>query len=246
MLKKDGVYMIRLEKISKSYNHQGASFDVLKDISLEIKEGEVFGLVGDTGSGKSTMLRIMNGFIEVSSGEVYLFNELLNQQNKYKLVQETSMIFQSFNLLANLNVIENVMLPNKLRKLDKEATYKKALKLLEFVGLKDHLKAYPKTLSGGQKQRVAIARTLMSNPKIIFCDEPTSALDKNMANDILILLKNINEQFKTTIVIVSHDISVIKTICDKAAILENGNIVDIVTVNKVEHLNLTYSEALLK
>ncbi len=236
--------MIKFENVYKSYNHQNKDEVILENINLHIKEKEIFGLVGDTGSGKSTMLRIMNGYIEASSGSVFLFNELLTKKNRSKLVKQTSMIFQNFNLLSNLNVIDNVLLPNKIRKIDKDISYNKALELLDFVGLKDYINAYPKTLSGGQKQRVAIARVLMSDPKVIFCDEPTSALDSNMSSEILMLLKSINEKYGTTIVIISHDISVIKAICDKAAILKDKNIVDVVKVKKELIKNLSYSEAL--
>ena len=236
--------MIKFENVYKSYNHQNKDEVILENINLHIKEKEIFGLVGDTGSGKSTMLRIMNGYIEASSGSVFLFNELLTKKNRSKLVKQTSMIFQNFNLLSNLNVIDNVLLPNKIRKIDKDISYNKALELLDFVGLKDYINAYPKTLSGGQKQRVAIARVLMSDPKVIFCDEPTSALDSNMSSEILMLLKSINEKYGTTIVIISHDISVIKAICDKAAILKDKNIIDVVKVKKELIKNLSYSEAL--
>lgn len=236
--------MIKFENVYKSYNHQNKDEVILENINLHIKEKEIFGLVGDTGSGKSTMLRIMNGYIEASSGSVFLFNERLTKKNRSKLVKQTSMIFQNFNLLSNLNVIDNVLLPNKIRKIDKDISYNKAIELLDFVGLKDYINAYPKTLSGGQKQRVAIARVLMSDPKVIFCDEPTSALDSNMSSEILMLLKSINEKYGTTIVIISHDISVIKAICDKAAILKDKNIVDVVKVKKELIKNLSYSEAL--
>lgn len=232
--------MIRLEGISHDFKPRR----ILNDINIDIKPREVYGLVGNTGSGKSTLLRIMNGFIEPTMGKVYLMGEALTKENRGKLVKQTSMIFQHFNLLSNLNVLENVLLPNKLRKMDKEKSIEKARRFLKFVGLQDYENAYIKTLSGGQKQRVAIARTLMSEPEIIFCDEPTSALDGKMRQEVLKLLRDINEQMGTTIVIVSHDISVIQAMCHRAAILEDGQIRDVVTLERQPLKSLSYQEAL--
>lgn len=232
--------MIRLEGISHDFKPRR----ILNDINIDIKPREVYGLVGNTGSGKSTLLRIMNGFIEPTMGNVYLMGEALTKENRGKLVKQTSMIFQHFNLLSNLNVLENVLLPNKLRKMDKEKSIEKARRFLKFVGLQDYENAYIKTLSGGQKQRVAIARTLMSEPEIIFCDEPTSALDGEMRQEVLKLLRDINEQMGTTIVIVSHDISVIQAMCHRAAILEDGQIRDVVTLERQPLKTLSYQEAL--
>ena len=232
--------MIRLEGISHDFKPRR----ILNDINIDIKPREVYGLVGNTGSGKSTLLRIMNGFIEATKGQVYLMGEKMTKENRGKLVKRTSMIFQHFNLLSNLNVLENVLLPNKLRKMDKEKSIEKARRFLKFVGLQDYENAYIKTLSGGQKQRVAIARTLMSEPEIIFCDEPTSALDGEMRQEVLKLLRDINEQMGTTIVIVSHDISVIQAMCHRAAILEDGQIRDVVTLERQPLKSLSYQEAL--
>ena len=232
--------MIRLEGISHDFKPRR----ILNDINIDIKPREVYGLVGNTGSGKSTLLRIMNGFIEPTMGNVYLMGEKMTKENRGKLVKRTSMIFQHFNLLSNLNVLENVLLPNKLRKMDKEKSIEKARRFLKFVGLQDYENAYIKTLSGGQKQRVAIARTLMSEPEIIFCDEPTSALDGEMRQEVLKLLRDINEQMGTTIVIVSHDISVIQAMCHRAAILEDGQIRDVVTLERQPLKSLSYQEAL--
>lgn len=232
--------MIRLEGISHDFKPRR----ILSDINIDIKPREVYGLVGNTGSGKSTLLRIMNGFIEATKGQVYLMGEKLTKESRGKLVKRTSMIFQHFNLLSNLNVLENVLLPNKLRKMDKEKSVDKARHFLKFVGLQDYENAYIKTLSGGQKQRVAIARTLMSEPEIIFCDEPTSALDGEMRQEVLKLLRDINEQMGTTIVIVSHDISVIQAMCHRAAILEDGQIRDVVTLERQPIKTLSYQEAL--
>jgi len=237
--------MIRLENVSKKFKINGRDDTVIKDINLSINKKEIFGLVGETGSGKSTILRLMNGFIEPDEGSIYLMGEKLDRKTRHQLVKETSMIFQGFNLLSNLNVIDNVLLPTKIRKGNKKENIDKAKELLSFVGLEDFHQSSIRTLSGGQKQRVAIARTLITNPKIIFCDEPTSALDDKMSYEILKLLKDINEKFGTTIVLVSHDISVIKALCNRVAILENGRIVDIVSLTTKEIKPVSYKEALL-
>ncbi|NLK43122.1 MAG: ATP-binding cassette domain-containing protein [Tissierellia bacterium] len=237
--------MIRLENVSKKFEINGKENTVIKDINLSIYKREIFGLVGETGSGKSTILRLMNGFIKPDDGNIYLMGEKLNRKTRHQLVKDTSMIFQGFNLLSNLNVIDNVLLPTKIRKGSKKENINRAKELLSFVGLEDFHQSTIRTLSGGQKQRVAIARTLITNPKIIFCDEPTSALDDKMSFEILRLLKDINEKFGTTIVIVSHDISVIKALCNRVAIIENGRIEDIISLKTKEIKPVSYKEALL-
>ena len=237
--------MIKLKNVSKNFIINEKEVKVIENINLSIKRKEIFGLVGGTGSGKSTILRMMNGFIEPDGGTIYLMGKKLDRNTRDQLVKDTSMIFQSFNLLGNLNVIDNVLLPARLRKGDKKENREKARSLLNFVGLSNMEKSYIKTLSGGEKQRVAIARTLMTNPKLIFCDEPTSALDEKMSYEILKLLKDINEEFETTIVLVSHDISVIKALCNRVAILDEGRIVDIVSLQTKKLNPISYKEALL-
>ena len=237
--------MIRFENVSKSFEVNDKKTKVINDVSLSINKKEIFGLVGTTGSGKSTILRLMNGFIKPDGGNIYLMGKKLDHKTKHDLVKNTSMIFQGFNLLSNLNVIDNVILPTKLRKGNKSENIIKAKELLSFVGLLDFENATIRTLSGGQKQRVAIARTLMTNPKIIFCDEPTSALDEKMSYDILKLLKDINDQFESTIILVSHDISVIKALCNRAAIIEDGRILDVVALKTKNLSPVSYKEALL-
>ncbi|MBE6012010.1 MAG: ATP-binding cassette domain-containing protein [Lachnospiraceae bacterium] len=236
--------MIRLEKVTKRYYINDRDINVINNIDMFIDEKEIFGIVGETGSGKSTILRLMNGFIAPDEGNIYLMGEKLDHKSRHILVKDTSMIFQGFNLLSNLNVLDNVLLPVKLRKGNRAESRKKARELLSFVGLSDFEKSYIKNLSGGGKQRVAIARTLMTNPKIIFCDEPTSALDEKMSYEILKLLKDINERFGTTIVMVSHDISVIKALCSRVAIIEKGQIADIIKLNTKELTPVSYKEAL--
>lgn len=237
--------MIRFESVSKNFHINGKESTVIKDVNLSINKKEIYGLVGETGSGKSTILRLMNGFIEPDGGNIYLMGKRLDGKTKHELVKDTSMIFQGFNLLKNLNVIDNVLLPTKLRKGNKKENIKKAKELLSFVDLDNFEQSYIRTLSGGQKQRVAIARTLMTNPKLILCDEPTSALDDKMGYEVLKLLKEINEKYGTTIVVVSHDISVIKALCSRVAIIENGRISDVISLKTKQIVPLSYKEALL-
>ncbi len=237
--------MIRFENVSKKFIINGKETRVINEVNLSIDKKEIYGIVGETGSGKSTILRLMNGFIEPDGGEIYLMGEKLDKKTKHRLVKDTSMIFQGFNLLNNLNVIDNVLLPAKLRKGIKKHNIEKARELLSFVGLANFEESFIKTLSGGEKQRVAIARTLMTNPKLIFCDEPTSALDEKMSYEILKLLIDVNEKFGTTIAIVSHDISVIKALCNRVAIIENGGVADVVSLERKELNPLSYKEALL-
>ena len=237
--------MIRFEKVTKKFFINGKESKVINNLSLSVKEKEIYGLVGETGSGKSTILRLMNGFIQPDKGEIYLMGKKLDKLTKHDLVQDTSMIFQSFNLLGNLNVIDNILLPTKLRKTNKKENIKRAKDLLNFVGISKFEKSYIRNLSGGQKQRVAIARTLMTNPKLIFCDEPTSALDEKMSYEILKLLKDINEEFKTTIVLVSHDISVIKALCNRVGVIEDGELSDVLTLEPQTLRPTSYKEALL-
>lgn len=240
----EGDEMIRFENVSKRFHINGEKMPVIKDINLQVEKKEIFGLVGGTGSGKSTILRLINGFIEADQGEIYLMGQKLDKKNKHRLVKDTSMIFQSFNLLGNLNVIDNVCLPSKLRKGRKEEEIEKARELLSFVGLADFEKASIRTLSGGQKQRVAIARTLITQPKLILCDEPTSALDEKMGYEILRLLKEINEKFQTTLVLVSHNIQVIRSLCSRVAIIEEGRLSNLLSLETRKITPISYEEAL--
>lgn len=237
--------MIRFENVTKKFYINGKESRVINDISFSIYEKEIYGLVGETGSGKSTILRLMNGFIEPDNGSIYLMGKKLDKTTKHELVKDTSMIFQGFNLLGNLNAIDNVLLPTRLRKGNTKDNIKKARELLNFVGLADFEESYIRNLSGGQKQRVAIARTFITNPKIIFCDEPTSALDEKTSYEILKLLKDINEEFGATIVLVSHNISVIKALCNRVGIIEDGRISDIVSLKTKKIMPTSYKEALL-
>ncbi len=235
--------MVRLHHVTKSFKLDEKDTVVIDRISLEINESEIFGLVGGTGSGKSTILRLMTGFVEPDEGEIFLMGQKLDHESKYHLVKDTSMIFQGFHLLSNLNVIENVLLPGRLRSIKKAHNLTRARELLSFVGLEAFENARIRTLSGGQKQRVAIARSLMTQPRVIFCDEPTSALDEEMRGEILKLLRDINQTFGTTIVLVSHDIAVIKTLCHRVAVIEDGHIHQIFRLQPREMAPVSYEEA---
>lgn len=237
--------MIKFENVTKKFLINNQDYKVIDDLSFSVYENEIYGLVGDTASGKSTILRLMNGFIEADLGSIYLMGQKLDKNTRSQLVRDTSMIFQEFNLLNNLSVLENVVLPTKFRKDDQKKYILRAKELLNFVGLANFENSYPNTLSGGQKQRVAIARSLITKPKIIFCDEPTSALDDKMAYEILKLLKDINQSFKTTIVLVSHDISVIKALANRVGIIEDGRLKDHIEITPKKLVPRSYKEALL-
>lgn len=237
--------MIKLNNINKSFPINGNETSVLTDINFEISKGDIFGIVGKTGAGKSTLLRLINGFTKPESGEIIFKGEILNNESRKKLVKYTSMIFQNYNLLNNLNVIDNVLLPVKLHKLNDEDYNKRAIDLLNFVGLSDFINSNISTLSGGQKQRVSIARALITKPDIIFCDEPTSALDDETSFEVLNLLKTINEKYNTTIVIVSHNINIINMMCNRIAIIEDGKVENIIS-KKAHKLEFkTYEEVLV-
>ncbi|MBD5639674.1 methionine ABC transporter ATP-binding protein [Clostridium botulinum] len=200
---------------------------ILEDISLSIKEGEVFGIVGHSGAGKSTLLRCLNGLESYEEGSIKINGEKINELSKKQLRilrKDLGMIFQSFNLLKRKNVFQNIALPLEIWGMSKNEINNRVKELLKLVDLED--KAYAKlhNLSGGQKQRVAIARALALEPKILLCDEATSALDPKTTKDILNLLKDINEKLGITIVIVTHQMEVIKEICERVAIMDKGKI----------------------
>lgn len=220
---------IELKNVSKVFNTKDGSVEALKDINLSIEKSDIYGIIGMSGAGKSTLVRCLNYLEKPTDGAVIIDGNNLNELSEKKLRYERrsiSMIFQHFNLLMQKNVLSNVCFPLKLRKVKRKEAEKKAYELLETVGLKDKAKAYPSQLSGGQKQRVAIARALASNPKILLCDEATSALDPQTTESILELLKKINQKYGITIVIITHQMSVIQEICNRVAIIENGKLVE--------------------
>ena len=214
--------MIEFKNVSKKYG----DVEVLKDISLKIEKGDIFGIVGLSGAGKSTLIRTINRLEDIDSGESTVDGKVvkdLSVKDLRKFRKEISMVFQNFNLLESRTVYENVKLPLELvGKVDKQ----KIERVLELVELYDKKDEYIKKLSGGQKQRVAIARALITNPKIILSDEATSALDPLTANNILELLQRINKKFGITIVVITHQMEVIKKICNKIAVIKEGHIIE--------------------
>jgi len=235
--------MIKIKQIKKSFISKNNSVHALNDISFDIQPGEVFGIVGKSGVGKSTLLKILSLSMLPDSGHYYLFGKdvtLLNSSEKKDLLLETSFIYQNFSLLYNLNVIDNVSLPLKLRGIDKITRYIKAKEMLSFVGLLDKANDYPITLSGGEAQRISIARALITNPKLLFLDEPTSALDDETAYDILSLIKKLHEEFKPTMILVSHQMQTIRYLCDRVMVLEHNKVKRIGSIQKQAHIDTSY------
>ena len=221
--------MIKLSHIHKTFNTKGTKVEALKDINIEIKQGDIFGVIGYSGAGKSTLIRIINLLERPDEGTVEVDGADLTKMNKKELSKVRSnigMIFQGFNLMNSINVYDNIAAPLKNLKWSKKDIEEKVNNLLELVDLTDKKYAYPNQLSGGQKQRVAIARALSSDPKILLCDEATSALDPNTTKSILQLLKEIKHKLNITIVIITHQMEVVKSICNRIAIMEKGEIVE--------------------
>ena len=218
---------ILIQDVSKTFETKDGSVQALNHVSLSIESGDIYGIIGMSGAGKSTLVRCMN-FLEVpSEGKVLIDGKTLSEFSPKELRKEREkigMIFQHFNLLMQKNVLENVCFPLYIQGKKKAEARAKALELLEIVGLADRAKAYPAQLSGGQKQRVAIARALASDPQILLCDEATSALDPQTTSSILELLQDINQKFGITIVIITHQMSVVREICTHVAIMKDGEV----------------------
>ena len=221
--------MIKLSKIAKTYGQGPQAVHALKPIDLTVAKGEIFGVIGASGAGKSTLIRCVNLLERPTSGQVEVDGIELTSLTEQELTQarrKIGMIFQHFNLLASRTVFANVALPLELAGLGKEEIQHKVSILLELVGLSNRANAYPSELSGGQKQRVAIARALAPEPKVLLCDEATSALDPQTTQSILALLKEINRQLGLTILLITHEMDVVKTICDRVAIISNGELIE--------------------
>ena len=223
------VAIIELKNITKTFEQDGKIFDAVKDASVSVAKGEIYGIIGFSGAGKSTLVRTINLLGRPTSGQVIVKGRDFLSLSEKELRQERKkigMIFQHFNLMKSRNVFENVAFPLKHSGLSKEQISQKVHSLLELVEINDKDKNFPSQLSGGQKQRVAIARALANDPDILLCDEATSALDPTTTKAILKLLKKLNKKLGLTIVIITHQMEVIKEICDKVAVMEHGKIVE--------------------
>ena len=221
--------MIELKNLCKTYSLADGSVEALRDVSLTIPDGDVFGIIGMSGAGKSTLVRCINMLERPTSGNVVIDGHDLTRMTERELRQERrsiTMIFQGFNLLMQKNCLRNVCFPLELAGVKKAEAVKKAQSLLELVGLGDKASAYPAQLSGGQQQRVAIARALATNPKVLLCDEATSALDPKTTGAILELIRDINRKLGITVIIITHQMSVVESTCRHVAILEEGQVVE--------------------
>ena len=221
--------MIELKHVSKVFETAGGRVEALKDISLTIPDGDVYGIIGMSGAGKSTLVRCINMLERPTSGEVIVNGKRLDTMSPAQLRaarRDITMIFQRFNLLMQRNCLDNVCFPMELAGVSRREAASRAQELLETVGLPDKAKAYPAQLSGGQQQRVAIARALATNPKVLLCDEATSALDPKTTRQILELIGDINKKLGITVVIITHQMSVVKSVCNRVAILDDGEVVE--------------------
>ena len=228
--------MIQIRDVTKTFIGRDNQVEALKGISLDIEKGNICGIIGMSGAGKSTLVRCLNFLEKPTSGTVLIEGQDLQAMNDAQLRRartEIAMIFQHFNLLMQRNVQDNVCFPLEIVGMKRREARKRARELLKIVGLSDKAEAYPAQLSGGQKQRVAIARALANNPKILLCDEATSALDPTTTKSILALLKQINEQYGITIVIITHEMAVVQEICNQVAIIDEGNLVESGSVEEV-------------
>lgn len=223
------ITLIQLTKITKQFMRKKENIQVLSDIDLEIQRSDLFGIIGYSGAGKSTLLRLMNGLESPTSGTIEVNGQdlpTLTQEKLRQLRQKTGMIFQHFHLLWSRTVAENIAFPLEVAGVSSEKIAEKVDTLVGRVGLLNHKDAYPAQLSGGQKQRVGIARALANDPDVLLCDEATSALDTETTSSIIQLLKEIHQETGITIVFVSHEIDVVRSLCNKVAVMEQGNIVE--------------------
>lgn len=216
--------MYKLENVSKKYNDKFA----VKNFSLTVEPGSITGIVGKSGSGKSTLLKMLNFIEQPTEGKIIFEDKEINHVSKKiirKYKEKIGMVFQNYNLLNNLNVYQNIALPLKI--INKEDKHK-VNELIEFVGLEDKINSYPAQLSGGEKQRVALARSLVRNPDILLSDEATSSLDEHNTEIIIKMLKNINKEFNITIIFVTHELNVVKQLCEQVCVMEDGQLLDII------------------
>ncbi len=228
--------IVEIRNLSKTFGSGEGQVDALNDVSLAVAPGEIFGIIGLSGAGKSTLVRCINLLEHPSAGQVLFHGQdltLLKPRELRLRRRKISMIFQSFNLLDQRTALDNICFPMEMVGKSKKEARKRAKELLEMVGLPDKANAYPVQLSGGQKQRIAIARALASDPEVLLCDEATSALDPQTTRDVLRLIQDINKRLGITVIIITHDMSVIEEICGRVAILNKGQVAEIGTVESV-------------
>lgn len=222
--------MIQIKNLTKVYQTPTQQVLALDDVTLSVEKGEIFGIIGLSGAGKSTLIRCINMLEKPTQGSIYVDGQQISTLDKSELRsarQKIGMIFQHFNLLSSRTVFDNILFPLEIAKVPPHEAKARVTELLELVGLSDKAKVYPGQLSGGQKQRVGIARALANNPKVLLSDEATSALDPQTTSSILKLLKDINRQLNLTILLITHDMNVIKQVCDRVAVIDNSRIVEI-------------------
>ena len=228
--------MIEIKHLSKTFGVSGGTVDALKDITLTIPDGEIYGIIGMSGAGKSTLVRCINMLERPTSGDILIDGKSMTELSQKELREkrrDITMIFQGFNLLMQRNCLKNVCFPLELAGVKKAEAEKRAAELLELVGLGDKFKSYPAQLSGGQQQRVAIARALATHPEILLCDEATSALDPQTTQSILSLIRDIHDRLGITVIIITHQMSVVEQICTRVAILDGGEVAEEGTVSDV-------------
>lgn len=228
--------MIELQHVSKTFENAGGRVDALRDVSLTIADGDIYGIIGMSGAGKSTLVRCINMLERPTEGRVIVNGQQLDAMTPAQLRaarREITMIFQRFNLLMQRTCLQNICFPMELAGVGRKEAQAKARELLELVGLPDKAQAYPAQLSGGQQQRIAIARALATNPKVLLCDEATSALDPKTTGQILSLLQKINREQGITVILITHQMSVIEQICNRVAILDSGKVAEIGAVEQV-------------
>ena len=221
--------MIELKNVCKTFDSVTGEVDALKDVSLTINDGDIYGIIGMSGAGKSTLVRCINLLERPTSGEIIVNGERLDTMSPAQLRaarREITMIFQHFNLLMQRTCLKNICFPMEISGVKKDEAEKRARELLELVGLPDKADSYPSQLSGGQQQRIAIARALATDPKVLLCDEATSALDPKTTRQILELIKDINAKLGITVVIITHQMSVVKEVCNHVAILDDGQVAE--------------------
>lgn len=221
--------MIEIKNLSKTFKTADSSLDALKNVSLTINDGDIYGIIGMSGAGKSTLVRCINMLERPTEGQILIDGVDMGSLSSKQLRdarRNITMIFQGFNLLMQRNCLKNICFPMELDGVPKAQAEKRAMELLELVGLPDKAKAFPAQLSGGQRQRIAIARALATQPKVLLCDEATSALDPNTTHSILQLVKEINQKLGITVVVITHQMSVVEEVCSRVAILDGGKVVE--------------------